>query len=139
MWNYSHAYRGFFRALRNFIRDPFLWFYGFSWVLIRITRKTENPIPFINNWLTDFVFIPLICVCSHYFILYILPSHYPKIKYPLLHILILATWVSYIYEFVMPSITTYNVKDYFDIIAYFAGGFFYYFVHQKYVMKNYRK
>lgn len=125
-------------SFKLLFKDPFFWFYTFCWMLIKISRLSCHPIPYLNNWLTDFVFIPLIAVCSQYFILQF-KSKNDKLYYPFWAILLLASWITYIYEFLMPSITSQNIYDTWDIVAYFSGAHFYYFIHQKFVIKNFIK
>jgi len=135
MWNSRYLDRNFFCTLKQYLCDPFLLFYGLSWILIRYCRQTGQPIPILNNWLTDFVFVPLIayiafCIGNLLLTLYSTP-HY----YPLYQIFVLAFFVSIVFEYIMPQYTNYNVSDPIDTLCYFAGGCFYYFCHQNY-LKN---
>lgn len=128
-------YSYFIRALK----DPLVWFYVFSWFLIRWTRSTGDIISFLNNWLTDFVFIPLICWFTQVFLLSLYRYRQVDVKFALWHILVLSTFVSFVFEYLAPKVTSYNTSDYIDVFFYYLGGLFYYYVHQDLVLKRWRK
>lgn len=131
MWNVGNVNSTIIRALNYFLVDPFFVFYCFSWFLIRFTRQSGHAIPYLNNWLTDFVFVPLIIHASYIFGYFFLRLEKPHI-YPLSQILLLSLIVSVVFEYIMPKYTTYNTADFGDILAYCLGGVFYFCVHQKY-------
>lgn len=131
MWNVSNVNSTIIRALNYFFIDPFFVFYCFSWFLIRFTRQSGHAIPYLNNWLTDFVFVPLIIHASYIVGYFLLRLKKPHI-YPLSQILLLSLIVSVVFEYVMPKYTTYNTADLGDVLAYLLGGMFYFCVHQKY-------
>lgn len=135
MRNVSHVNRRILRALNCFFIDPFFVFYCFSWFLIRISRHSGDVIPYLNNWLTDFVFVPLIMHTSYIAGYFFLRLNKPHI-YPLSQILFLSLVVSLVFEYIMPKYTTYNTADLGDVLAYLLGGVFYYCVHQKYSFKK---
>lgn len=135
MWNLNHVNSRILRALTCFFIDPFFIFYCFSWFLIRFTRHSGHAIPYLNNWLTDFVFVPLIVHASSifgYFILHLKTPH----RYPLSQILLLSLMVALVFEYIMPKYTSYNTADFMDVLAYLLGGLFYYYVHQQYTYKR---
>jgi len=57
-------------------------------------------------------------------------------KYSLLQILSFSLCTSVVFEGLLPHITSYNVGDWGDVIAYFSGGIFYYYVHQNISIKK---
>lgn len=135
MWNDRHADRGFFRALINLYWDGNLLFYTASWFLIRFSRKLDLIIPFFNNWLTDFVFVPLI---AHFCLIAgnILIGKWYTFKFPLYQLLLLAMLTAFIFEYWAPQYTTYNTYDPFDILAYIAGACYFYAFHQPLILKK---
>lgn len=130
--------RSVFRSLIFITLDRYFVFYCCSWLLIRYTRKLQIPIPLLNNWLTDFVFVPLIAHVS-----FVLGTLIFKpdgtFKYPLYQILSISLLIALVFEGILPYYTHYNTADFYDVLAYFAGGIFYYFVHQNHTSKKIKK
>jgi len=138
MCNYRDFNRRIFRSLIFVAIDRYAVLYCCSWLLIRYTRKLQFPIPLLNNWLTDFVFVPLIAHTS-----FVLGSIIFKpngtFKYPLYQILSISLLTALVFEGILPYYTHYNTADFYDLLAYFAGGMFYYFVHQTHTSKKIKK
>lgn len=135
MWHNRYVDRYFIRALILLFVDRYTCLYACSWFAIRISRCIGKPIPFINNYLTDFVFTPLILHFTSILGLYLFKSYFP-LRFPLWQILFLSTYVSIIFEWLAPKYTSYNVGDWGDVIAYFAGGLFYHYIHNIYFCKK---
>jgi hypothetical protein len=115
----SHHTRHVVRA----VSDPLFIVYIGLWWVIHIFRWMHAPIPYLNNWLTDFLFIPVVAHLSRYLVL-------GRQKLPLLYLLIMAIYTAVIYEWVYPLFSHKTIGDPWDGIAYIAGSLFYYFVHQ---------
>lgn len=130
--------RSIFRSLIFIALDRYFIFYCCSWLLIRYTRKLQIPIPLLNNWLTDFVFVPLIAHVSFVLGSFIFTTG-GTFKYPLYQILSISLLTALIFEGFLPYYTHYNTADFYDVVAYFAGGMFYYFVHQNHTSKSIKK
>ena len=130
MWNFGNHFRGILRTLASFAGDRYLIFYCGSWILIRATRKLGYPIPILNNWLTDFIFVPLICYIALSIGHLLLGRNRTPLFYPLYQVMILSSVVSIVFEILLPDYTTYNTGDPLDAISYFLGGFFYRYIHQ---------
>ena len=135
MWTYSHVNRRVIRALALFLIDPFFLFYCLCWVIIRYFRISGNPIPYLNDWLTDIVFIPLIAHFSYCLGLFILRLE-RGFKYSLKQLFLLAFLTSIFFEVLSPMITDYNTADFMDAICYFLGACFFYYIHQPYLNKK---
>ena len=111
--------------------DRLFMIYCGCWLIIHIGRWSHQPIPFLNNWLTDFVFVPVIAHVALVFTRrYIV--HNPAYRYPLSYLLFAALYVSFVYEWLFPHYHFHTVGDPLDVVAYFAGGVFYFFVHQRF-------
>ncbi len=127
-----------FRSLILITLDRYFIFYCCSWLLIRYTRKLHFPIPLLNNWLTDFVFVPLIAHVA--FVLgSLIFTTGGTFKYPIYQILSISLLTALVFEGFLPYYTHYNKADFYDVLAYFAGGVFYYAVHQNYTSRKIRK
>ncbi len=131
----SNACRGFFRPLICLFLDRFLVFYCASWCFIRYNRLEGNYIPYLNDWLTDFVFVPLVAHFSFVFGVFIFR---PGIGYrfSFAQMLLVAVCSSISFEYVFPMYSDYNVADWADVAAYFGGALFYYGVHQGHTKKR---
>ncbi len=129
MWTFSDVGSRIIRTLRIFFLDPYFLAYCLSWIIVRYSRTAGNPIPFVNNWLTDLVFIPLI---AHFaFCLGFLLLDLKKgFSFPMAQLFALAFMCSIFFEYLSPKFTDYNTADIFDVCCYFLGALFYYFVHQ---------
>lgn len=125
----------FFCSLAKDFFDPFTIFYIYSWFLIRSFRQAEIPIPILNNWLTDFVFVPLL---AHFSLTlsYYLGLNPKKISYPLHQLIIISLYTSIVFEWLAPMYSNYNTADWIDVIMYFAGGLFYFYIHQPYSLRR---
>ena len=130
-----HAYCRIFRALIALFLDPYCLFYIMSWFVIRYLRNADIIVPYLNNWLTDFVFIPLIFHAVSLIGLIIFKERY-LYKFPLWLILFICFYCSFFFEVLAPRFTSYNTADWVDVLFYFLGGLFYYFVHQPYLTKR---
>lgn len=135
MRNFIHVGRCFFRPLIYLFFDGYVVFYALSWIIIRYTRHIDQPIPYLNNWLTDFVFIPLVLHATQLLAFAVLGIQV-QIRYRLLHMLLFAAYVSLFFEYLAPKFTTYNTADGLDVVAYFLGAFFYRYVHQPFLIKQ---
>lgn len=138
MWCYSNVNRRFLRSLSRELFDDLFIFYWFCWFFIRFTRANHFPIPFLNDWLTDFVFVPIIIHCSSIVGSYVFNNGRAH-GYPLYQIWIISFFTSLLFEWIMPQCTTYNTGDIADVAAYFTGGLFYFCFHQSfYIEKNHQ-
>lgn len=135
MWHTNNDNSGFIRSLIHLLIDKYVILYCLSWFLIRYTRSIGFPIPYINNWLTDFVFIPLIVHFALITGTYLFTPN-DRFTFPLYQILILACYTSIAFEYLAPLYTIYNTADWGDVIAYFMGGLFFYYIHQPYTSER---
>jgi hypothetical protein len=115
--------------IRRLLNVPFC-VYVLCWVVIHYARWLKTPVPFLNNWLTDFICVPMI---AH---LALVPTRLFLIKnnqycYPLSYLLLMGAYVSVVFEIVLPLYKHSATADPVDAIAYFAGAFYFYYVHQR--------
>lgn len=118
--------------------DLFFICYWVCWLVIRITRALRMPLPILNNWLADIVFVPIIVHISLVLSSIIIAKDSAK-GYSLWQILLVCLLVSLVYELILPAKTIHTRADYADVFAYFAGGLFYYHYHQKRFLKYLQK
>lgn len=132
----SDVDRRFLCTLGKALFDNIFIFYWLCWFFIRFTRHCHFPIPYLNSWLTDFVFVPIIVHISSVVGSYLFNNGNPH-GYPLYQIWFIAAIVSLVFEWVMPYYTDYNTADLYDVLAYFTGGLFYFLFHQpRYIKKS---
>lgn len=110
--------------------DPFLLTYGALWGIIHACRYLQHPVPLLNGYLTDFLAVPVMAHLSVTFIraFIVRNNHY---RYPLSYLLFIALYTAVAFEWVMPRFSTAYTGDVWDVVAYFAGSLFYYFVHSR--------
>jgi len=106
------------------VKDPLFVTYCALWLVMHICRWIHHPIPYLNNWLTDFLFIPVVAHLTRYLVL-------GRQKLPLFYLLIMAIYTAVIYEWLYPAFSPKTTGDPWDGIAYVAGSLFYYYVHQE--------
>jgi len=135
MRRYSYVDCHFFCALGKALFDGLFLFYWACWFFIRFTRLSGVPIPPLNSWLTDFVFVPIIVHFSAVAGSFIF-NRGRAYGYPLHQIWLISALASLLFEGIMPHYTDYNTADIYDVIAYFAGGLFYYLCHQPRYMRH---
>jgi len=83
----------------------------------------------INNYLNDFLIIPIVLSISLYILRFTKNDKYYKI--PLLIILFLCIGYSYFFEKIMPKISNRYTADFFDVLVYFLGGFWFLFLQKQ--------
>lgn len=109
--------------------DPLFTGYCIVWLTVRAFRHIGEPLPLINGYLTDFVAVPVI---AHIAIMFtrkvVLRNNY--YTYPLSYLLFLAAYTSIVFEWIMPRYSSTYTSDIWDIVAYFAGALFYFFIHR---------
>lgn len=136
MWNFGYRCCGIIYALISDICDQLFLLYWLCWCIIRFSRHSGYPLGFLNNWLTDFVFVPVVVHTALVLGNYLFSTGKP-LKYTLGQILFFSLYTSVVFELMMPVLTTYNTGDWGDVLMYFMGGFFYHYVHQEmYLKKN---
>ena len=108
--------------------DPLFITYGVTWCIIHLCRHWHQPIPVLNDYLTDLVTVPVMAHLSRYFIrrFIVCDANY---TYPLGYLLFMAGYTAVVFEWVMPHFSTHYTGDWWDVVAYFAGSFFYYYFH----------
>lgn len=115
--------------------DPLFATYILCWCLVNGCRRIHIHLPWINDWLTDSVFIPVIAHLSLAFVRKIVVGN-ETYRFPLSYLLFMAAYASIVFECVLPKFSVSSTADGGDVVAYFAGSFFYYFIHQGKAAKN---
>ena len=109
--------------------DPLFILYATIWVTVHLFRYNGTPLPWVNGWLTDFIFIPVVAHISLTFTKQMVLRS-DTYKYPLRHLLLSWIYVSVVCEGLLPIISDRAVRDYFDVLAYLGGSLFFYYIHQ---------
>lgn len=109
--------------------DPFFFGYIAVWLTVHCFRYLHYPLPFVNGWLTDFIFIPAVAHFARTCVRYIFPGHH--FIYPLHWLIVAAIYTGVMCEWLLPKYTQHTVGDVLDAFAYVGGALFFYYVHQK--------
>ncbi|AZA77735.1 hypothetical protein EG347_09490 [Chryseobacterium sp. G0186] len=104
-----------------------------TWAVIILLRKNAIYIPYLNDHFTDLITIPMYCYLIEYIMNGMLGYCWkPDLKFVLTSIL----YVSFLFEVLCPKLSGLFTGDFFDVLAYFAGGMFYYFFKTHNVVIN---
>lgn len=109
--------------------DNFFIGYLLIWVIVRLCRILIIPISWLNDYLTDFIFIP----ATAHFALQVMRKFVvwdATYRLPLSYVLFFALYASFILEWLAPKFSGGYTSDWGDVAAYFLGSLFYYYVHQ---------
>lgn len=94
-----------------------------AWLLIIALRRKEIIIPYVNNYFTDLITVPMYCYLIEYVMNTVLGFQWkPNFQFILTSIL----YLSLLFEVVCPSISTRFTGDILDVVAYAVGGIIYY-------------
>lgn len=128
--HYHRNYSGHFICFISQLFDRLFILYCLTWLTVHLFRKLALPIPLINNWITDFVFVPIVAhfaiILSRYFL-----GKNKNYTYPLSWLLLMALYSTIAFEIVAPLLSNKATADVWDGIAYLLGSLFYYYVHQR--------
>ncbi|MDW9380237.1 hypothetical protein [Chryseobacterium sp. JV558] len=104
------------------------------WGGVILMRRNGIYIPIINDHFTDFITVPMYCYLIEYIMNSIISCHWkPDLKF----VLTSALYLSFLFEVLCPKLSAHFTGDFFDVLAYFAGGMIYYFVSVRHL--NVRK
>lgn len=105
------------------------------YVLLRLFRYLEFDVPeVINSHLTDFLFMPILLTVSLVGVRILKRDE--KIKLTIAMIVVSFIFVSLVFELLMPSRSILFISDFWDVIAYGLGAFFFYFTQAKFEVQN---
>lgn len=104
-------------------------------VFVFVMQRLDIRLPYlINNYVNDFLYIPLV-LGGIEFIIRILKKD-NSFKLPLRFIIFLALSYSIYFEFYLPKVNLRYTADWIDVILYFISGItFYYFTKKKTTIK----
>lgn len=103
------------------------------WGFIILLRRNGIVIPVINDYFTDLITVPMYCYLIEYIMNEIFGYQWkPDWKFVLTSVL----YLSFLFEVLCPKLSTHFTRDIFDVLAYFAGGFVYYFITVRQVHKR---
>lgn len=115
-------------------RISFWFLLGLSaWAIIILLRRKGIVIPVINNHFTDCITVPMYCYLIEYIMNGVLGYQWkPDFKF----VLTLILYLSFLFEILCPRISSRFTADFFDVLAYSAGGMLYYFMAVRQVHKK---
>ena len=98
--------------------------YGFMAAIalcIYSLQKLHFPLPgFINNYVNDFLCLPLVLGALTFIIRYLKKDK--DFKFPLFFVLLLATYYSVYFEYYLPKVNRRYTADSIDVVLYFASA-----------------
>ena len=119
----------------NYFRNISFWYVlGLgSWILVYLLRKNGIVIPFFNGYFTDLISIPMYCYTIDFLMNLVFKS---KRDLELKEILFSATYISILFEIILPKISSIFIPDVWDVVCYFVGGLLYYFIRKSVVSED---
>ena len=130
----NHSDRYLARTLIKQVFDPLFITYCLLWIIVHLFRRSGYPTPGINNWLTDFLFVPVAAHLALVFTRCVILKDC-RYVYPLIYLLAIALYASIVFEWLSPVLLNKGTADMGDVIAYFAGSVFYCRVHQRMMVR----
>ena len=92
---------------------------------VYIAQKVEVKLPLlINNYLNDFLIIPIVLTLSVYILRF--TRNNKSYKIPIIVIVFLIIIYAIFFEIYMPTVSQRYTADVFDVLTYFLGGFWFY-------------
>lgn len=109
------------------------YFFTFSVVIgsaIYFFQKKEIYLPkLINNYLNDFLIVPIVLTISLYVTRFLRNSKEYKLSIGV--IIYICVLYATLFEFIFPKYLSRYTADIIDVILYFAGGFVFYILQKK--------
>lgn len=108
------------------------WFVAgcLTWAIVWCARKLGHPIPVINGYINDVAAIPVISNLGLWFQrVFVIKNNYYVLS--VRHIVFIVTYVSLIFEAVLPHYSKTYTADWIDVLLYMIGGLFFYKVMNK--------
>jgi len=94
-----------------------------AWLSVFILRKIGIIIPYVNDYFTDIITLPMYCYLIEWLITQVfMLSWKPSLQFLFTSFL----YISLLFEVCCPMISDLFVGDFYDIFAYFLGGIVYY-------------
>lgn len=106
-----------------------------SWAGIIVLRRNGIYIPVISNHFADFITVPMYCYLIESIMNSVLKYRWkPALKFVTTSVL----YLSFLFEVLCPQLSSVFTGDFFDVLAYFAGGMLYYIFNLKpfHISKN---
>lgn len=85
--------------------------------------------PWINNYVNDFLTLPIILSISLFIVRKIKKD--PLLTLPIFLVLLVASFYSVYFEYYLPKVTTRYTQDPIDVALYFLGGLVYYYINKR--------
>jgi hypothetical protein len=109
-------------------KNPFFYFPVLIFVLNQVLeRYFKLFIPFAHSYLDDLLAIPVILGITLQIYRKIHPEK-DSFSFTKIQILVAIIYVSAVFEWFLPRFSTTYTSDFLDIICYFVGGFYFYFL-----------
>lgn len=117
------------------IKNYYFFVGSFLYLMIQLTRRLSIKTPsFINSYLTDFLFIPLLLLLTIWLIRLIKRDENLILSISML----IFNWivVSIVFEYYLPQKNSLYIGDKLDVLMYFLGTICFYFLQNKIVQKK---
>ncbi|RQO38258.1 hypothetical protein DBR39_15440 [Chryseobacterium sp. KBW03] len=104
-----------------------------AWGAVLVLRQNGIYIPFLNDYFTDCITVPMYCYLIEYIMNVVLGYHWtPDLKFVLTSVL----YLSFLFEVLCPKLSSHFTGDFYDVLAYSVGGVLYYFFAVRQIHKK---
>lgn len=103
--------------------------------LVYVMQKSNAPLhPLINNYLNDFLCMPIVLFISQYVVRRLRSDAHFQISLPLI-LMVTFGYATY-FEYYLPGSNVRYTGDFVDVFLYFSGAIFFYLLERKRVNAN---
>lgn len=108
---------------------------GFGFLYHQINEKIlRYHLPFFDNYLDDFLCIPLVIYLIGIIEFYLFNKRLKS--YRIQTVICIFIFYSLLFEWIAPKYFYFGTADYFDMVMYLFGAFFYLFINHYFIFKN---
>lgn len=94
-----------------------------------ILRKTGVIVPFVTNYFTDLLAVPIICSLALAFQRrFVEPAGY---RFKAGHVIFVVVYTAIVFEWLLPQFTARYTADGIDVVLYILGGLLFWFLLNK--------
>lgn len=116
--------------MKNPLKHPIFLISISVYLILFVLKKAQVYLPFISDYLADFLTLPVVLSLSLAVIRKVNPIH-REFQFSWHHVLVGVVFFGFMFEWLFPRLTDRFTADPWDLLAYSLGGLLYYFCMRK--------